>query len=232
MKAEGTAVHRNMMKRAECQPVLNDVRAVLRMPLDVGRIDAEYNVIHSKIVTACCAAISIGAEHIGPECAIPFGNSGQIFLADGRQVACRSNAVVQRVRKVRFEDKLSCVVGDSGILLQKLESILWKPAFCRVLAQPADKESAGSTCRQNAVAGNLPNPIGAQMTKRVLRMNRFPRRSEFYEQSLEWLFYFSVSDEALATIQHSTERQQQEKRLVRRTTILVYVDGNSTQSVE
>ena len=230
MKAEGTAVHRNMMKRAECQPALNDVRAVLRMPFDVGSINAEYNVIQSKIVTACCAAISIGPEHFGPKCAIPFGRLSP--LTDGGQVACRSNAVVQRMRKVRFEDKLSCVVGDSGILLQKLESILRKPAFCRVLAQPADKESAGSTCRQNAVAGNLPNPVGAQMTKRVLRMDRFPRRSEFYEQSLERLFYFGVSNKALATIQHSTERQQQEKRLVRRTTILVYVDGNSTQSVK
>ena len=123
------------------------------------------------------------------------------------------NAVVQRMRKVPFEDKLSCVVDDSGILLQKLEYILRKPALCRVLAQSADKESAGRTCRKNAVAGNLPKSVGAQMTERLFRVDGFPRRPEFREQLFERFFYFGVCSEALATVRHSTERQQQEKRL-------------------
>ena len=131
-----------------------------------------------------------------------------------------------------FEDQPSRVADELGVLLQQPKNMLRKPAFCGLLAQSAYKERARGACRQIAVVGNLPNAVGAQMTERLLRVDGLTRRPEFCEQLFERFFYIGVSNQAVATIQHSTERQQQEKRFVRRPGILVFVDNNPVQEVQ
>lgn len=131
-----------------------------------------------------------------------------------------------------FEDEPGRVAGELGALLQQPKNMLRKPAFCRLLAQPAYKERARGASRQIAVTGNLPKAVGAQMTERLLRVDGLSRRPEFCEHHFERFFYIGVSNQAVATIQHSTECQQQEKRFVRRPGILVFVDNNPVQEVQ
>ena len=64
-----------MVQFAEGQPVWHTVRATVRVPLDVGRIESEQIVVEPDIEITDCAATLIGGQDSAPEVGVAFAPS-------------------------------------------------------------------------------------------------------------------------------------------------------------
>lgn len=221
-QSERASIERLVVNYAQRQPVLNDVRAASRVPLDVGGLEPKELLLYADVEAADGATALILTENLVAKCRVASGGIrtvGSIGDAVG-DTDSTADVVVQRMGEVPVQKLLGCLVDEAVVGGQEIVERLGETTHCPAFDECAAVQVTARCGGQQLVLRNLPEsalPVISQTAEWEFRMMCFPGWSEALQQTNEGFLPVLVASQPIPTPNNPPERKQEQQGFVRRT---------------